>query len=201
MNDMTQVIKPKSDQLNSDDLIGGAITIKVTGVKITSTEQPVAINFEGDDGKPFKPCKSMSRVLVYAWGADAKKYVGKSMTLYRDPTVKWAGMEVGGIRISHMSHIDKPLTISLTATKQSRKPFTVQPLVIKDEPDADVSAIVAEGNEAAAKGMDAFRKWSQGLDISDAERAALSPYKAGWIATATKADESNNSDDDEEIPL
>lgn len=73
-------------------------------------------------------CKSMSRVLVAAWGPDAKTYVGRSLTLYRDPTVKWGGLEVGGIRISHMTRIDAAMTMALTATKGSRKPYTVKPL-------------------------------------------------------------------------
>lgn len=129
MNDMTQAIVPKSDQLNSDDLIAGPITIKISDVKIRGgQEQPVSIHYEGDNGKPYKPCKSMSRVLVDAWGADAKQYIGRSLTLYRDPSVKWAGMDVGGIRISHMSGIESARTMALTATKGSRKPFTVHPL-------------------------------------------------------------------------
>lgn len=129
MSDMSAAIIPKSDQLNSDDLIAGPITITITDVTIRGgQEQPVSIHFEGDNGKPYKSCKSMNRVLVTAWGADAKQYVGRSMTLYRDPTVKWAGMEVGGIRISHMSHIEGSMTMALTATKGSRKPFTVRPL-------------------------------------------------------------------------
>lgn len=136
MNDMTAAIVPKSDQLNSDDLIAGPITIKVTDVVIRGgQEQPVSIHFEGDNGKPYKSCKSMNRVLVAAWGPDAKKYVGRRMTLYREPTVKWAGMEVGGIRISHLSHIDAPMTMALTATKGSRKPYTVQPLKVEASTD------------------------------------------------------------------
>ena len=129
MSTMAEAIVPKSDQLNADDLIAGPMTITITDVSIRGgQEQPVSIHFEGDNGKPYKSCKSMNRVLVTAWGADAKKYVGRSLTLYRDPTVKWAGMEVGGIRISHMSHIDSPLTMALTMTKQNKRPFTVKPL-------------------------------------------------------------------------
>ena len=131
MSSMAEAIIPKSDQLNADDLIAGPMTITITEVNIRGgTEQPVSIHFEGDNGKPYKSCKSMNRVLVTAWGADAKKYVGRSLTLYRDPTVKWAGMEVGGIRISHMSHIDSPLTMALTMTKQNKRPFTVKPLEV-----------------------------------------------------------------------
>lgn len=132
MSDMTQVIVPKSDQMNADDLISGPVTIKITGVTIKSGEQPISIHYEGDNGKPYKACKSMCRVMVTAWGADSKRYTGRSMTLYRDPSVKWAGMEVGGIRISHMTDIDSALTMALTATKGSRKPYRVDVLVDHD---------------------------------------------------------------------
>lgn len=128
-SDMRAVIIPKSDQLTADSLLSGPITITVSKVSIRpGTEQPVSIHYENDDGKPYKCCKSMARVLVQMWGADANNYVGRSMTLYCDPNVQWGGMKVGGIRISHMSHIDSTATLMLTATKGSRKPFVVQPL-------------------------------------------------------------------------
>jgi hypothetical protein len=126
--DMRNVIIPKSDQLNSDDLISGPRTITIREVTIKAGEQPCSMFFDGDNGKPYKPCKSMARVLVSAWGADAKAYVGRSLTLYRDPKVKWAGMEVGGIRISNMSHLDHDMTMALTETKGKRAMFTVKPL-------------------------------------------------------------------------
>ncbi len=131
--DMTMFVTPKSDQLNADDLIGGPRTITVTKVSANqgSPEQPVSIWFDGDNGKPYKPCKSMRRVLVHVWGSDARGYVGRSMTLYCDPGVQFGGMKVGGIRISHMSHIDKEQTMALTATRAKRAPFTVQPLKVE----------------------------------------------------------------------
>ena len=129
MTDMSKVIIAKSDQLNSDDLVGAPITITIRDVKIKDGgEQPVSIFYEGDNNKPYKCCKSMARVMVHAWGADAKNYIGRSMTLYRDPTVKWAGMAVGGIRISHMSHIEHPLTLALQETKGKKVVFKVAPL-------------------------------------------------------------------------
>lgn len=131
MNDMTKVIVPKSDQINADDLLSGPITITIASVKVApGQEQPVSIVFEGSD-KVYRPCKSMARVLVAAWGPDASKYHGRSLTLYCDPKVKWGGMEVGGIRISHMSHIDSPLTMALTVTRANKKPFTVKPIVAR----------------------------------------------------------------------
>lgn len=134
MNDMTCAIIPRSDQINSDDLISGPRTLRIRDVAISpGADQPVSIKIDGDD-KVWRPCKSMSRVLVAAWGPDAKAYVGRSVTLYRDPAVTWGGMAVGGIRISHMTHIDKTLTLALTQTKGKRAPFVVKPLATTDQP-------------------------------------------------------------------
>jgi hypothetical protein len=131
MSDMADTIVPKSEQLSADALLAGPITIKITRVTIAhGVEQPVSVYFEGDDGKPYKPGLSMRRVMVAVWGPDSASYVGKSMTLFRDGTVTWGGAEVGGIRISHMSHMEKPRQMSLMAAKKARKPFRVLPLAI-----------------------------------------------------------------------
>lgn len=129
MTDLRPTIVPKSDQQNADDLIGRTITIKITKVLLTGvSDQPVAIHFEGDEGKPYKPGKSMRRVMVKVWGGDGAAYVGRSMRLYRDDKVQFGGFAVGGIRISHMSDIDGEITMALTASRANRKPFTVRPL-------------------------------------------------------------------------
>ena len=142
MIDLRGTIKPKSDQLNADDLIGGPVTIRITGVAVGEGEQPVSISFDGDGGKPFKPGKSMRRVLVNLWGPDGAAYIGRSLTIYRDEQVVFGGVEVGGIRISHMSHLQRETTMALTATKAKRKPFTVRPLVV--EKAADKAAIAVD---------------------------------------------------------
>jgi hypothetical protein len=129
VTDLRRTIAPKSDQLNADDLIGDTKTIKVTKVSLcTEADQPIAINYEGDNGKPYKPCKSMRRVLVQVWGHDGNTFTGRRMTLYRDDKVTFGGAAVGGIRISHVSHIDHDVTMALTATRANRRPFTVKPL-------------------------------------------------------------------------
>lgn len=135
MIDMTSTIEPKSDQLNSDSLLSGPMTIKIVKVSANpdSSEQPISIFYAEDMSRPFKPCKTIRRLLVALWGKDATQYVGRSLTLYRDPTVKFGGMEVGGIRCSHMSHIEKQVSVALTATRGSKKITTVKPLII-DEP-------------------------------------------------------------------
>lgn len=135
MTDMMQTVIPKSDQLNFDDLSNGrTLTIKITKVSGKTGDQPIAINYEGDNGKPYMPCKSMRRVLIHNWGGSGAEYVGRSLTLYGDSDVKFGGLAVGGIRISHMSHITKEVTMALTATRANRKPFTVKPLAISEKP-------------------------------------------------------------------
>ena len=128
--DISETTAPRSDQQNFDDYIGGPKTVVISEVKQGTTEQPVEIHLVEFPGRPFKPSKSMRRVLVAAWGADSTAYVGRAMTLYGDPTVKFGGSVVGGIRIGQLSHIDKPLTVSLTTTRGKRAPFKVEPLAV-----------------------------------------------------------------------
>lgn len=118
ISDLRHTIVPKSDQLNADQLLGGPMTIRVSGVKLSdAADQPVIVSYEGDGGRPFKPCKTMRKVLIHAWGADGREWKGRAMTVYNDEAVKFGGESVGGIRISHMSHIEKDIKVSLTATK------------------------------------------------------------------------------------
>ena len=101
---LKDTIVPKSDQLNAEQLLSGSMTITVTEVKRgSSDEQPVILHYQGDNGRPYKPCKTMRKVLIFAWGDDGREWVGKTMTLYCDPEVKFGGVKVGGIRISHLS--------------------------------------------------------------------------------------------------
>src|SRR3546814_10205634 len=79
VRDLRDTIVPKSDQLNAEQLLGGPITITVTDVKRGGgEEQPVVIHYEGEGGRPYKPCKSMRKVLVFAWGSDGGAWIGRS---------------------------------------------------------------------------------------------------------------------------
>lgn len=129
MPDMSLTTEAKSDQLGADDLLGGPRTITLTSADINiGSDQPATLHYQGEEGKPFRPCKSMRRVIVKVWGKESSNYAGKSMTIYRDDKVKWGGLEVGGIRISHMSHMSDAVTMALTAKKGDKKPYTVKPL-------------------------------------------------------------------------
>ena len=143
MNDVSNLadtIKPKSDQLNADDLLTGPITVTILDVKRGSADQPVSIAIDGQ--MPFKPCKTMRRVLVTAWGQDGKAWIGKSMTLFCDPTVKWGGVALGGIRISHLSDIDGSMNMMLTQSRGRKSQVVIHP--IKIESAVDHSEIIAK---------------------------------------------------------
>lgn len=192
MGDMKQVIIPKSDQLNADDLLSGPMTIKITAVTVKGgQEQPVSISYEGDNGKPYKPCKSMCRVLVSAWGADSALYVGRSMTLYCDPKVKWGGMEVGGIRISHMTNIADTMTMALTVTRANKKPFIVQPLVNNAfDYDAALDAMADAVSEAQLKAIfaPAWQRAKKDIDrpMMETLKGSYDAYKAKFAAPEGK---------------
>jgi len=131
MNDVSSLrdtIAPKSDRVNADDFMAGPETVTITAVKRGDADTPVAVHIEGR--KPYYPCKSMRRVLISAWGDNGADWVGKSMTLFTDPSVKFGGVAVGGIRISHLSHIERDLALSLTATRGKRTPYTVRKLAV-----------------------------------------------------------------------
>lgn len=158
--DLSPVIVAKSDQLNADDLISGPIIIEISGVNVKAgSEQPTSISYVGDNGKPYKPGRSMSRILVAAWGAEGTDYVGRKLQLFRDPDVRFGPDNVGGIRISHMSHITEPFAWPLTVTKGKKKMYSVQPLI--DVATIDVPALRMQCEAEAAKGIEPFKRfWS-----------------------------------------
>lgn len=125
---IAETTAPKSDQQNYDDYVGGPKTVTVTEVMAGSAEQPVEIHLKEFPGRPFKPSKSMRRVLLACWGADSSVYAGRKMTLYGDPDVKFGGQAVGGIRIGALSDIAKPTSVRLTVSRGKISQFTVQPL-------------------------------------------------------------------------
>lgn len=141
--DMTAAIAPRSDQQNFDDYLTGPRDVSIEKVTRGTDEQPVDIHLVEFPGKPYKPSKTMRRVLVSAWGPDTSVYVGRRMRLYGDPSVKFGGQTVGGIKISHLSHIDGRLSLSLTSTRGKRAPHTVDPLPT-EAPTAELAAITPE---------------------------------------------------------
>lgn len=182
--DVSGLIKAKSDQVNADDLIGGPITVRIEAVKITGGEQPVTIRISGGH-MPVRPSKTMLRILAAAWGTNAAEWVGRWMTLHRDETVKWAGEAVGGIRPIALSHIDKPMTLSLATSKGKKSTHKIAVIRPQDARQtgaatANLDAFLAEAGLTVEQ-VDAWRA-GEGKGalstLTDEQRAGF----ASWLA-------------------
>lgn len=125
---MRVTIEKKTDQLNYEDFLGGVTRIvTVAGVKQGTKEQQYDVAIEGDQ-RVWRPAVTVLKLLVAAWGDDATQWPGRRAELYGDPNIMFGREKVGGIRVSRVSHIDKPIVVSLTETRGKRKVHTVDPL-------------------------------------------------------------------------
>lgn len=132
--DMSASIAPKSDQLDAIELVAGPQTFTIEKVAQNNAEQPWNFHLT-EFPRPWRPGKSMLRVMAAAWGLDGNKYAGHRVTLFCDSTVQFGNDIVGGVRISHMTGITKPLKVPLLVKRGKSAVFTVQPL-----PDAKPAA-------------------------------------------------------------
>ena len=149
--DLSDTIAPNSDQLNADDLMAGPRTYTITDVTKVKGEQPTRIHLAELPGRTYRPSKTQRRVLIAAWGSKGAVYIGRQMTLYRDPDVQYGGAAVGGIKISHLSHIGGRLNLSLTSTRGKKAPITIEPLPdVTTEPTADDVAGCADTDQLRA---------------------------------------------------
>ena len=178
ISNLSSTIVPKSNQLNADQLISGPMTVLITDVTGGSgDDQPIAVHYEGENGRPFLPCKTCRKVLLFAWGVNGHNWVGRSLTLYHDPRVKWAGVEVGGIRISHMSDIEGEIKVSLASTKSQKNMHLIKRLEVDNGPPLDeVLAVIAAATNKA--GMDAAKAIAKTLNRPADIEAAQDAFRA-----------------------
>jgi hypothetical protein len=126
--DITETLAPKSDQMDAVDLLGGPMTFTIVEVtKGSSDEQPIQVRL-AEFARPWRPSKGMRRVLAACWTPHASTWTGRRLTLFCDTSVKFGGVEVGGIRISHLSDLTGPKKVPLLVTKGKSAMYTVAPL-------------------------------------------------------------------------
>ena len=127
--DISKTIIAKSDQMNAQDLLFNTI-FKVLDVNIVNDpNQPVHITLDGFK-VPYKPCKSMRKVLGSLWGVDSQKWLGRSIELYNDLSAKWKGEEVGGVRISAMSDIGGQKKVITRESRHKIKTWIIENIII-----------------------------------------------------------------------
>ena len=131
-DDVSFALEAKSDQLNAVDIVGSEPVIKIREVKINNnaTGQKVWIYFDGDNGRPWKPCKGMGRILMAAWGKKSADWVGKHVKLFIEPTVRYAGQEVGGIEIRSVSDIAQSGINVIHVKSQKQRGMRHVPLLV-----------------------------------------------------------------------
>ena len=188
MSSLLEAAAPKSDQLNACDFLVSPRTYTIKDVVVKNDgEQRVSVFFEGCK-LPWKPCKSMIRVMMVVWdSSNSKDFIGKSLTLYNDEKVMWAGVAVGGIRISHMSGLTAERAISLRATKKASISYTVKPLVETENKQFNPVANVGQEKTEAAN-----TSRSVGTEQEERYRARLieigTNLKAGKLSSTRALD-------------
>lgn len=127
MADVSQAMQAKSDQLNAVDIMGCEPVITIRDVQVRNGDQPVWVFYHGDNNRPWKPSRGMIRILAAGWGQDSDNWIGKSVQIYMEPSVRYAGQEVGGIRIRAMSDIpQRGISATLTISRTKREPYPVK---------------------------------------------------------------------------
>jgi hypothetical protein len=193
---ISKVLEAKSDQLNADDLITGDRVLEITKVTVKDTaEQPIVINYKGDNKKPWKPSKTAGRILTMCWGEDYESWSGSLVKVFRDPDIMYAGKKVGGIMPSHVSGIKKKMICPLTIRRGMKKDYIVLPLTesVKDDKPRDLHK---EGADAAMGGMEQYKNWFETL--TNDERKTIQSKHEEWKSIAEGG--KDDPDGEEQLP-
>jgi hypothetical protein len=181
--DITQALAPNSDQLDAIELVEPRTFTIDEGSRIGKRDGKTVVemrlvNFD----RVWRPSKGMLDVLAACWGLKGTEWVGRRVTVYNDPDVMYGKEKRGGVRISHLSHIEAARDITIRASGAGRKQtWHVEPL--PDAPTArnwqqeislaasDLSALEALGKAAKQAGA--------GDDVVGQIRAAYMNAKGG----------------------
>lgn len=164
--------EPRSDQFNADDLIGGPQEFVISGVRAGTAEQKYDITLEGQD-RCWRPPLTVLRIMLAAWGDEASAWCGKRVRLYRDPSIRFGKDQVGGIRISHLSGIDKPLDLMLTDSRAHKSRHVIE--MLPDAPSAPTAEDVAACTDTGTLGA----MWrASGVEMRAVIEARVAEIKA-----------------------
>lgn len=153
--DLSQHVSPDSDQLDAIDLIDGPRTFTVKRVAESGLDDKRSVDIWFDEfPRPWRPNVNQRRVLLFCWGKDGASYVGRRMTLFRDPEVRFGKEKPGGTRLSHVSHIVKTMHAPIIEGQGRTSYYTVEPLTEPTRPAAPTTADVAACTDIEAlRGM------------------------------------------------
>lgn len=129
MPDVSAAIAPKSQQLDNIELRGkGPQIFTITAVDVRETlDQPLIVHL-AEFPRPWKPGKTMGRVLAQCWGLDSDNWIGKQVELFADESIKFGNDTPGGTRISRVSDIDGPKSAAILLGQGKPGLYKVDPL-------------------------------------------------------------------------
>ncbi len=125
--DVTDDWAPTSEQMDAVDLPAPRVFTITSATRNSDKARPVNVHFAEFD-RPWRPGKSMGRVLRQCWGPKTAAWIGRRVELFCDPEVTYGKDKVGGIRISRLSHIDGPQRVILLVSQGRSSVYNVQPL-------------------------------------------------------------------------
>lgn len=153
MPDISATLVSNSTQLDNVDLLGGARVFTITGVTMNESDQPLSIAL-AEYPRPWKPGVTMRRLLSEMWGPESDAWIGRKVRLFRDDKVTFGPQATGGTRISHASHLDKKVEVTLPISKGKFGKFVVEPL--KDDAPQASSPPAESTADRAAKAVTWF---------------------------------------------
>ncbi|WP_307377033.1 hypothetical protein [Microbacterium sp. W4I20] len=157
-------------------------------MKPGKAEQKYDIDLVEGGGRVWRPPPTVVRLLIAAWGDESDVWIGRRVTLKLDETVRFGPEEVGGIRISHLSHIGKTMKIASTVKRGKKTPVIIEPLpdvapVAAPPADAIPKAIAAIHNAATIAELDKIEKYATSLGIhANDDLAATLDIKRGELS-------------------
>ena len=121
----------KGEYISAVELNNNRPTLTIAKISISRVEdekkkrevdKPVMWFKEIDRGWMY--CKTTGHCMAAMFGNNDDAWIGKRVTLYADPEVRFGSEQVGGIRIAGSPDIAKPLTVRIKFPK--KKAFEVQ---------------------------------------------------------------------------
>lgn len=165
-----EFVKIKSDRLNYEDFIMGPQDFKIVrlGKKTDQGNVRLLMFFEGREETPYWLPKGMVKCLSNpdGWGeAPFSEWVGRRVRLFGEPTVVYAGKELGGIRISNISDIAGAYSTKITERRGVRIDYVISPLL-----DAIYPAAMFTEKLPAMRGQIKLGKMTDQQVITHAEK-------------------------------
>lgn len=176
--DISEALAADSDEMVAADLIGSPPRVfTITDVDQVAREgKRVARVRLAEFPRPWLASKGMARVMADNWGVETQNWIGRQVELYGDPDVYFGKEKTGGVRISRLSHIDKPKTTRINPRSGKNSSWTVNPLPDAPTPPTE-SAIACATDKGELGGW--WREFPALRGVIEARVAELDAEPAG----------------------